>query len=143
MSVFRGKRLAMDAPPRFMAARPISVAVVEDDSGMRQALQRMLTVAGFETRTFGSAEEFLEGGDVSPGCLVADVRLPGLSGLELQQRLVESGRERPVIFITAHDTVAARREADRLDAVAFLIKPFEGRLLVGAVNTALAQGSQP
>jgi len=111
---------------------------------MRQALQRMLTVAGFDTRTFGSAEEFLDAGVVSQlGCLVADIRLPGLSGLELQQRLVESGRERPVIFITAHDTVAARREADRLDAIAFLIKPFEGRLLVGAVNTALAQGSKP
>jgi len=127
-----------------MASGRIAVAVVEDDSGMRQALQRMLTVAGFETRTFGSAEEFLEAGDATQlGCLVADIRLPGLSGLELQQRLVESGRERPVIFITAHDTVAARREADRLDAVAFLIKPFEGRLLVGAVNTALAQGFQP
>jgi len=127
-----------------MASRRIAVAVVEDDSGMRQALQRMLTVAGFDTRTFGSAEEFLDAGVVSQlGCLVADIRLPGLSGLELQQRLVESGRERPVIFITAHDTVAARREADRLDAIAFLIKPFEGRLLVGAVNTALAQGSKP
>ena len=127
-----------------MASRRIAVAVVEDDSGMRQALQRMLTVAGFDTRTFGSAEEFLDAGVVSQlGCLVADIRLPGLSGLELQQRLVESGRERPVIFITAHDTVAARREADRLDAIAFLIKPFEGRLLVGAVNTALAHESKP
>ena len=119
------------------------VAIVEDDTGMRKALERMLTGAGFDPRTFGSAEEFLEAGDVAPGCLVADVRLPRLSGLELQQRLVESGRERPVIFITAHDSVAARREADRLDAIAFLIKPFEGRLLVGAVNTALAQGSKP
>jgi FixJ family two-component response regulator len=116
-----------------------AIAVVEDDSGMREALQRMLRAAGFEVRGFGSAEEFL-GACALPdlGCLVADLHLPGASGLDLQRRLLEKGRARPVIFITAHDTMESRREAHALDAVAFLVKPFEGRLLVNAVNKALS-----
>jgi FixJ family two-component response regulator len=115
-----------------------TIAIVEDDAGMREALQRMLTAAGFEARGYSSAEEFLGNSQAGvPGCLVADIRLPGASGLELQRRLRAAGRARPVIFITAHDTVEVRREADELDAVAFLVKPFEGRLLVNAVNEAL------
>jgi FixJ family two-component response regulator len=116
-----------------------AIAIVEDDSGMREALQRMLKAAGFEARGYASAEEFL-GGCVAPGlaCLVADIHLPGASGLELQRRLVERGRAHPVIFITAHDTVDARREAKALGAVAFLVKPFEGRLLLNAVQEAIS-----
>jgi FixJ family two-component response regulator len=117
-----------------------TVAIVEDDSGMREALTRMLKNAGFETRGYCSGEAFLEEASASsPGCLVLDVHLPGVSGLELQRRLVESGRARPVVFITAHDTAAARKEADELDAVAFLTKPFEGPLLLGAVQQALGR----
>jgi FixJ family two-component response regulator len=115
-----------------------SIAIVEDDSGMREALTRMLKAAGFEARGYDSAEAFLEQNSTSPvECLVLDVHLPGVSGLELQRRLVEAGRERPVVFITAHDTSAARREAEALHAVAFLTKPFEGRLLLGAVQRAI------
>jgi FixJ family two-component response regulator len=115
-----------------------SIAIVEDDSGMREALTRMLKAAGFEARGYDSAEAFLEENATSPvECLVLDVHLPGASGLELQRSLVESGRARPVVFITAHDTPAARREADALHAVAFLTKPFEGRLLLGAVQRAI------
>jgi len=115
------------------------IAVVEDDAGMRDALQRMLTAAGFEARGYASAEEFLGHAKAgAPGCLVTDIRLPGASGLELQRRLRAAGHASPVIFITAHDTVEARREAEALDAVAFLIKPFEGRLLVNAVTQALS-----
>ena len=118
-----------------------SIAIVEDDSGMREALQRMLGAAGFEVRGYASAEEYLGACAASdPDCLVADLHLPGASGLELQRRLLEKGRQQPVIFITAHDTVAARRDADALDAVAFLVKPFEGRLLVRAVDEALSRG---
>jgi FixJ family two-component response regulator len=117
-----------------------AIAIVEDDSGMREALTRMLKAAGFETRGYCSAEAFLDDETpAAPGCVVLDVHLPGVSGLELQRRLVESGRARPVVFITAHDTAAARKEAEELDAVAFLTKPFEGRLLLGAVQQALAQ----
>jgi FixJ family two-component response regulator len=116
------------------------VAVVEDDPGMREALRRRLSSAGFDARAYSSAEDFLETGAAADlGCLVVDVGLPGVSGLELQRRLIGMGRSRPVIFITAHDTAAARKEADELDAVAFLAKPFEGRLLVDAVDEALAR----
>jgi two-component system, LuxR family, response regulator FixJ len=123
-----------------VSAREEGIAIVEDDSGVREALQRMLRASGFEARGYGSAEDFL---DTSPavdvGCLVVDIRLPGVSGLDLQRRLIETGRTYPVIFITAHDTAAARREAAELKAVAFLTKPFEGRLLLGAVKQALEQ----
>lgn len=113
---------------------------MEDDSGMREALQRMLRASGFEARGYVSAEDFLDASSVVDlGCLVVDIRLPGVSGLDLQRRLVEAGRTYPVIFITAHDTAAARKEAGELNAVAFLVKPFEGRALVGAVNEALAR----
>ena len=115
-----------------------SIAIVEDDSGMREALTRMLKAAGFEARGYDSAEAFFEQNSMSPvECLVLDVHLPGDSGFELQRRLIEAGRVRPVVFITAHDTPAARREAEALHAVAFLITPFEGRLLLGAVQRAL------
>jgi FixJ family two-component response regulator len=117
-----------------------SIAIVEDDSGMREALTRMLKAAGFDARGYDSAEAFLDKNAISPvECLVLDVHLPGVSGLELQRHLVEGGRERPVVFITAHDTLALRREAEALHAVAFLTKPFEGSLLLGAVQRAFAR----
>jgi FixJ family two-component response regulator len=123
-----------------MAVRRGAVGIVEDDAGMREALGRMLNAAGFEARTYCSAEAFLDNntrGDVA--CLVLDVHLPGASGIDLQRQLCEGGKAPPVIFITAHDTAATRKEADELDAVAFLTKPFEGRLLLGAVKKALGQ----
>jgi len=117
-----------------------AIAIVEDDAGMREALQRVLRIAGFEARGYSSAEEFL-GATPCAGlrCVVLDIHLPGISGLDLQRRLVTMGRALPVIFITAHDTASARKEAGELDAVAFLVKPFEGRTLVSAVDTALAE----
>ncbi len=120
-----------------MTAR--TIAIVEDDAGMREARGRMLRAAGFESRGYASAEEFLEDPSTDPGCFVLDVQLPGASGLDLQRRLIEAGRARPAIFITAHDMPAARVAAAGLGAVAFLTKPFEGRHLVGAVSGALAQ----
>ena len=121
-----------------MSARQETVAIVEDDAGMREALGRMLKAAGFEARCYGSAEAFLESGltgDV--GCLVADIHLPGASGIDLQRRLTEDGEACPVVFITAHDSPRLRREAEALGAVAFLAKPFEGRLLLAAVGEVL------
>ncbi len=105
---------------------------------MREALERVLNAAGLEARTYGSAEAFLESQAADEiGCLVLDIHLPGASGIDLQRRLREGGRARPVIFITAHDLPHWRREAAELGAVAFLTKPFEGRLLLGAVRKAL------
>ena len=122
-----------------MPAARGAIAIVEDDSGLRDALTRMLKTAGFEARGFCSGEALLEDAPESVECLVADIHLPGVSGLELQRRLIAEGHARPVVFITAHDTPAARKEADELHAVAFLTKPFEGRLLLGAVRQAFAQ----
>jgi len=122
-----------------MSGRQGVVAVVEDDSGLREALRRRLGAAGFEARAYASAEEFLRANAIAElSCLVLDVRLPGASGPDLQRRLIAEGRNHPVIFITAHDTAAARQEADELEAVAFLAKPFEGHLLVSAVEEAMA-----
>jgi FixJ family two-component response regulator len=123
-----------------MSDRHGVVAVVEDDLGLREALRRRLAAAGFEARAYASAEDFLESSSPRDlDCLVLDVRLPGSSGPELQRHLVRTGQSRPVIFITAYDTPAARREAGELGPVAFLAKPFEGRLLIRAVVEALSQ----
>src|SRR5262245_33597364 len=117
-----------------------AIAIVEDDAGMREALQRVLRIAGYEARGYTSAEEFLRNGEFADlRCLVLDIHLPGISGFDLQRRLVTMGRVHPVIFITAHDTASARKEACELDADAFLVKPFEGRTLVSAVDTALSE----
>lgn len=113
------------------------IAIVEDDFGMREALTRMLKAAGFEARGYDSAEAYLEAACPRARCLVVDVHLPGASGIDLQRRLAEDGEACPVVFITAHDTPRLRREAQELGAVAFLPKPFEGRLLLGAVREAL------
>ena len=126
-----------------MAAPQATIAIVEDDVGMREALGRMLKTAGYDARTYGSAEAFLESGaSGNLGCLIADIHLPGASGIDLQRRLREDGQAGPVIFITAHDSALFRREADELGAIAFLAKPFEGRLLVKAVDKALEHGGR-
>src|SRR5262245_60765376 len=117
-----------------------AIAIVEDDAGMREALQRVLRIAGYEARGYTSAEEFLRNGEFADlRCLVLDIHLPGISGFDLQRRLVTMGRVHPVIFITAHDTAAARKEACEVGTVAFLIKPFEGRTLVSAGESALTR----
>lgn len=116
------------------------IAIVEDDFGMREALTRMLKAAGFEACGYASAEEFLKAKKPRAGCLVLDVHLPGASGIELQRCLRKDGETSPVVFITAHDSPSLRREAESLGAVAFLAKPFEGRLLLGAVREALGRG---
>jgi two-component system, LuxR family, response regulator FixJ len=124
-----------------MPKTPEAVAVVEDDPGMREAMQRVLRASGFETLVFRSAEDFLEAGPLpSLGCLVVDVRLPGLSGPELHRRLRRSGAAAPVIFVTAHDTESVRQEVLALDPAAFLKKPFEGDDLVRAVGEVLSAG---
>lgn len=124
-----------------MPKPPGTVAVVEDDAGLRAAMERVLRSAGFAASTFVSAEDYLEAGPrPSPGCLVLDVRLPGLSGPELYRRLRRDGAAPPIIFVTAHDTVSVREEVRALDPVAFLKKPFEGDDLVRAVGEALSSG---
>ena len=113
------------------------VVLVEDDGGMRQAVTRMLTGAGYTVKSYESAEALLDVltgvalGDVGR-CLVCDVRLPGVSGFELHRRMAEQGAMPPCIFITAHDNQIVREQADRACA-AYLLKPFEGRALLALV----------
>jgi FixJ family two-component response regulator len=117
-----------------------SVFVVEDDPSMRQALRNLLRSVGLNPQLFASAEEFLKSELPSgPRCLILDVRLPGMSGLDLQRQLLNSNVQIPIIFITAHgdtDTSARARQAGAID---FLIKPFRDQDLFDAIDLSLAQ----
>jgi FixJ family two-component response regulator len=114
------------------------VAVVEDDASCRAAVQRLLRSAGFSVLTFGSAEDFLNSGrQQDTGCLIADIRMPEMSGLDLQARLNAEHRPIPTIFITAHGDEKMRLQALRAGAVKFLNKPFDGDILLEAVRAAL------
>jgi len=103
------------------------VATVDDDRRVRESVQSILESAGYDAITFESGETFLESGALSRvACVVADVRLPGIDGLELQRRVRRDRPSVPIIFITAHDDDDIRRRALRDGAVAFLVKPFDG-----------------
>lgn len=111
-----------------------TIVIVEDDAGMNKAIERLLRAAGFQPVTFASAEELLQTNAVdSAACLVMDIHLPGISGLELTQLLATSGRAKPVIFITGQDTASLRDEARRFGGDYFC-KPFDGKALLEAVR---------
>jgi FixJ family two-component response regulator len=121
-----------------------TVFVVDDDESIQRALKRLLRSEGYRVVTFGSAEDLLESGSVlGEGCLVLDIRLPGMSGLDLDERLSSSGRRRPVIFMTAHDNPQWQERAGAAGAVAYLRKPFDQQSLLDAVRLALARRSGP
>jgi FixJ family two-component response regulator len=114
-----------------------TVFVVDDDESVRKALRRLLRANGFEVMTFGSAEDFLASGRVQTGgCIVLDIRLSGMSGLDLYEELASSGSDYPVIFITAHDNPQWRESAMGMGAVGYLRKPFDEQALCDAVNAA-------
>jgi len=116
------------------------VFVVEDDPSMRNALKNLLRSVGLEAQLFASAQEFLEGGRPDmPSCLVLDVRLPGLSGLDLQRELARTNIEIPIIFITAHGDIPMSVRAMKAGAVEFLTKPFRDQDLLDAIQVSLAQ----
>ena len=120
-----------------MARRGGTVAVIEDDEGMREAMESLLVAAGFDTAVYASAEEFLKRGPLDhASCIVCDVRLPAMSGIELLMELRRRGASSPVIVITAHDSPALRKEASRCGAVAYLAKPFAGAALLDAIESA-------
>ena len=114
------------------------VAVVDDDDLLRRALQRLLKAAGMEVASFGTAEDFLKFDKLRDvGCLVADIRMPGMSGLELQAKLKTEDCLIPTIFITAHGDEKLRLQAMRAGAVEFLTKPFDDGILLERVRMAL------
>jgi FixJ family two-component response regulator len=114
------------------------VAIVDDDARIREALLDSLDEAGFSARAFPSAEEFLESGHRDQcSCVIADIRMPGMSGLDLQTRLNAERCRVPVIFITAHGDEQMRTQALRAGAVKFLGKPFDDEVLLETVRAAL------
>lgn len=117
-----------------------TVHVVDDDSEVRQGLARLLDAAGFRVATFDSAGRFLERHDgAAPGCIVLDLALPGLDGLELQQLLQARGSLLPIVFLTGRGDIAASVRAMKHGATDFLTKPVDADALIGAVRDALAR----
>ena len=114
------------------------VFVVDDDLSVREGLERLLHAAGWEVETFASAQEFLDHRKENiPCCLVLDVQLPGLSGLDLQKRIAEANREIPIVFITGHGDVPTSVRAMKAGAVEFLVKPFSDQDLLDAILQAV------
>jgi FixJ family two-component response regulator len=114
------------------------VAIVDDDDLMRSALQGLLKAVGLPAQAFASAEEFLQSGQQRlTACLIADIRMPGMSGLELQAKLNAEHCRIPTIFITAHGDAKMRMQALRAGAVEFMAKPFDDEVLLESVRAAL------
>jgi FixJ family two-component response regulator len=114
------------------------IAIVDDDESVQSALQDLVEADGFSARTFGSAEEFLESRlQRKVACLITDIRMPGMSGLELQAKLKADGYRIPTIFITAHGDAKVRIQAMREGAVEFLMKPFDDQVLLSRLHAAL------
>lgn len=116
------------------------ISVVDDDESIRDSTRTLLRSAGFDVKTFGSAELFLDSDTLAETeCIVLDIRMPGMGGLELQQRLNGSHAGVPIVFLTAHDDAKSRKLALEGGAVDFLCKPFQANSLVSAIQTALAR----
>ena len=114
------------------------IAVVDDDAAIREAIQSLLRSVGLRAAVFASAEDFLQSGQLqATACLILDVRMPRMSGIELQQQLATAKCPMPLIFITAHGDQETRARALRAGAVAFLDKPFSDEVLLRAVQAAL------
>jgi FixJ family two-component response regulator len=121
-----------------MAAKPTTVVVVDDDAGVRKSIARLLALHGIAIRMFASAEALLESDSVqAAACLLLDINLEGISGIELQRQLAASGSKCPVIFMTGHDDEATRNEAMDAGCIAYLRKPFAMQALLDAIGSAV------
>ncbi len=119
-----------------------TVFVVDDDAGVLKALSRLLRAEGFRVETFDSAEAFLaHPGPETPACLLLDVNLPGIDGLELQRRLAEAVRAAPIVFITGHGDIPMSVRAIKAGAADFLTKPVRAAALIPALRSAIDQGA--
>jgi len=119
------------------------VSIVDDDESVRRSLGNLLASAGFRVETFASAEAFQQSAHPEQtGCLVLDLRMPGMNGLDLLRHLSGTGSRIPAIILTAHGDDEARQQSLQAGAVAFLSKPFNGKALLDAVRTALDQGGR-
>ena len=114
------------------------IAIVDDDPSVREGLSSLIRSAGLQVETFASAQEFLaRPGAEAPSCLVLDLQLPGLSGLDLQKRMAEVGLEIPIVFLTGHGNIPASVQAMKAGAVEFLTKPFDEQDLLRAIQEAV------
>ena len=120
----------------------INVAVVDDDESFACALERLFRASGFDVRTYPSAEAFLARLTLpQPDCLVLDIQLGGMSGLDLQRRLHEVGNPAPIIFVTAHEEAGVREEAERGGCSAYFLKPVPRKSIVEAITQAVNPSS--
>jgi FixJ family two-component response regulator len=114
------------------------IAIVDDDPSVREGLQSLIRSAGWRAEAFGSAQEFLaRGGAEAPSCVVLDLQLPGLSGLDLQKRMAEVDLEIPIVFLTGHGNIPASVQAMKAGAIEFLTKPVEEVDLLRAIEEAI------
>lgn len=121
-------------------AKPI-VAVIENDSALLKALERLLRAHGYPSELYTSAEEFLEHHPKREiACMILDIDLDGISGLELQSKLVKKGQAPPIIFITGQSDEGCMKQAQEMGCIAYLKKPFESRSLIKALNNATHAG---
>ena len=130
------------APKGETRIRPV-ISVVDDDASIREAIDSLLRARGYPVYTFASAAEFLRSPQLNESsCVITDVRMPEMSGVELQSALRKQGNSVPFIFVTAFPEESARREALRDGAVCFLSKPFDAPTLIRCVKAALAAGDE-
>ena len=146
-----GWELAYQPPPDLMlmagssqdrqlddAPKTALIAIVDDDEWVRKSVARLIKSAGFRTQTFASAEDFVESGKRDEiACVILDLRLPGMSGLELQARLAAEHNLVPIVFVSAHDEQKTRAQALHAGAIAFLGKPVNDKALLDAIDLAL------
>ncbi len=126
-----------------MTSSDAIVFVVDDDSSVRSALKRLIKSVGHKVTTFSSAREFLDHDHPdAPSCLVLDIRMPGLSGLELQEQMAAAELHMPIIFITGHGNIPISVRAMKAGAVDFLEKPFDDQALLDAIHHAIAKDTQ-
>ena len=127
------------SPPPGLGEHPV-VIIVDDDTSIREALSDLLRSAGYEALCFASTHDFLDA-DLTecPGCVILDVRMPGASGLDLQQQMALSDAAKPVIFLTGHGDIPMTVQAMKAGAVDFLTKPVRDQTLLDAVNVALSR----
>jgi FixJ family two-component response regulator len=116
---------------------PKNVLIVDNDESVRASLRLLVESAGLQSQTFASAEEFLQSGSIEDAsCLLLDIRMPGMSGFELEEHLAVSEAHVPVIFITGHDKQGMEEKAMKLGAIAYLRKPFDDNSLLDAIHRA-------
>jgi FixJ family two-component response regulator len=117
-----------------------AIAIIDDDPSAREGLEALIRSAGWKVEAFASAQEFLGRlGAKAPRCLILDLQLPGLGGLDLQKRMVELGLEIPIVFLTGHGDIPASVQAMKAGAVEFLTKPFDEDTLLQAIEEAVAR----